>query len=343
MTCLNKYISSKNSNKHLPAIDASDIMAERGDNNFMRYVYRGEEGEVIPREATHIIVGEDCTIILAHAFREHPNIVEIICHAGVKKIETAAFWCCPNLRRVIMLGVIEVEHYAFSSCGTLTDLECGNLEIIKQEAFSRCKSLRIISLISARIVEMNAFIECTDLTDVKFGNKLERFESAAFMDCTSLERITIPLKDGIVAYDDILTKCENLQCVGLVEGELHETIAALHLDEWRNDMNKEIDSINQILPNAPAGDGWADEDAVEDYDAFAGRKARAIRRWIRSLIRKITRYQEEHDRLLNEAATTLQFALPQDIVTKSVLPLLELPSHTFEVEEEESDSDEEQD
>eukprot|EP00985_Skeletonema_marinoi_P002561 scaffold1057_cov203-Skeletonema_marinoi.AAC.9 len=48
--------------------------------------------------------------------------------------------------------------------------------------------------------------------------------------------------------------CANLKHADLVEGEVHETIAALLLEEWRNDMNEEINSINHILPDTPAGD-----------------------------------------------------------------------------------------
>ena len=53
----------------------------------------------------------------------------------------------------------------------------------------------------------------------------------------------------------------NLKHVDLVEGEIHETIAALQLKEWRNDMSEVIDSINQILPTTttPAGSGWEDD------------------------------------------------------------------------------------
>ena len=110
--------------------------------------------------------------------------------------------------------------------------------------------------------------------------------------------------------------------VDLVEGDLHETIAALQLEEWRNDMNEEIDSINQILPTVDAGGGYGGGD---------GEKARAIRMWIRSVIGKIIHYQAEHQRLLDEqVATTLELALSQDIVMNNVLPFLELPSYTFE-------------
>ena len=297
------------------------MMAAEGDNNFMRYVYRGEEDEIIPLGATHIFVGDDSTVILRRAFYEHPNIVEVICHENVERIERSAFYGCPNLRRLIMPGVKEVGDAAFYRCDELEDVECGKLEIIKQGAFCDCKSLWSISLPSARIVAGFAFHYA--LTELKFGSKLERMNDSAIGGCFALERITIPLKD--VRYVD------------LVDGAvLHETVAALQLEEWKNDMNGEIDSINQILPNARVG-GW-------DYDADehrgSGEKARVVRTWIRTVLQKIVRYKAEHERLLNEAATQLQLVLPQDLIMNNVVSFLALPSHSFEVEDE---SDEEED
>ena len=66
-------------------------MSDRGDDNFMRYVYRGEEGEIIPREATHITVAEGVTFVRADAFFGHPFMIEVICHDKVEKIEQYAF------------------------------------------------------------------------------------------------------------------------------------------------------------------------------------------------------------------------------------------------------------
>jgi len=86
-------------------------------------------------------------------------------------------------------------------------------------------------------------------------------------------------------------------------------------------MNEEIDSINEILLDTNAGDGYVRGRGV-------GGKARAIRRWIRSVLFKLAHYKGEHQRLLDEAATTLlHHALPCDIVKKNILPLLELPSY----------------
>eukprot|EP00573_Skeletonema_grethae_P013326 CAMPEP_0201709816 /NCGR_PEP_ID=MMETSP0578-20130828/58303_1 /ASSEMBLY_ACC=CAM_ASM_000663 /TAXON_ID=267565 /ORGANISM="Skeletonema grethea, Strain CCMP 1804" /LENGTH=172 /DNA_ID=CAMNT_0048198809 /DNA_START=108 /DNA_END=623 /DNA_ORIENTATION=+ len=170
-------------------------MAAEG-GNIVRFTYTGADGEIIPRDATHVFV--DAKIIRGRAFYRHPNIVEVICHDKVEKIEERAFYQCPSLRRVIMRGVTIVERFAFYNCIALTDVECGKLEIIGKEAFFNCKSLRSINLPSARIVKYYAFNDCEDLTGVKFSNKLERFECRAFDGCTSLERITIPLKDGMI-------------------------------------------------------------------------------------------------------------------------------------------------
>ena len=191
-----------------------------------------------------------------------------------------------------MPGVKIVEKWAFNFA-PLTDVECGKLEIIEQAAFGRCSSLTSMNLPSARIVGSFQFNRCRALVDATFGNTLERIEEEVFMDCKSLERISIPFKDGLIT-DDIFQGCGNLKHVDLVEGELHETISALHLEEWRNDMNEEIDSINQILPDARAD---------------SGQKSQVIQRWIGSVMRKIIHYKAEHQRVLSEATVLLELAM----------------------------------
>ena len=129
-------------------------------------------------------------------------------------------------------------------------------------------------------------------------------------------------EDSIIAGYDAF-KETRLKHVDLVEGAiLSETIAALLLEEWKDDMSEEIDSISRVLPNTRTG-SWNDP----------GGKAKEIRTWIRSVRRKIVHYKAEHRRYLSEAATALYSALPNDIVIKNVLPFLELPSHTFEGED----------
>jgi len=226
-------------------------MAAEGDRIIIRFNYTDEDRRV-PRDATHVTIAKSVTAISAWAFSGNHNIVEVICDVNLKKVEEGAFDSCTSLRRVIMPGVEVVEEHAFNFCEALTDVECGKLEIIREHAFDKCYSLRSIDLLSAKIVKWAAFDE-TALTDAKFGSTLELIEEIAFVDCPNLERITIPLKDGIITHDSIFQGCANLNHVDLVEGSIHETIAALQLEEWRNDMNEEINSIDQILPTVDAG------------------------------------------------------------------------------------------
>jgi hypothetical protein len=284
------------------------------------YTFTGRDGEIIPPDVTRARIDESVTVIPAAAFEGNPSIEELECHFGVKKFEEYAFWNCPSLTRVIMPGVEEVEDEAFCGCEELRYVECGELKIIGNSAFDGCESLKSIDLPSGKIIKGHAFAGCTDLTNIEFGKKLESIRVGAFFLCPSLERITIPLKDGIITENNIFHLCKKLEQIDLVEGALHETIAALLLEEWKYDMNDEMLSINQTLPNTPAGD-----------DDDVGGKAQAVRMWIRAVLRKIIHHKAQHRSYLNEAATILQLALPQYIVIKNVLPFLELPSYTFEV------------
>ena len=245
------------------------------------YSYRGEVGERIPEEATHITVAEDVIFVRPLAFAHHPNIVEVICHDKVILIGQMAFICCPSLRRVVMPGV--------------------------------------------KVVEMAAFDECKALADVKFGRELGKIKHGAFGGCKTLERIALPLKDRIITHDDTFQGCVRLKHIDIVGG-VHETIAALLLEGWRNDVNKEIYSINKILPRRIFG------------IVHPNGKARIIQRWIRAVLRKIIRYQAEHRRLLEEdVAATLMLGLPHDIVMNNVLPFLALTPYTSAVAEGDGD------
>ncbi|KAK1733518.1 hypothetical protein QTG54_015808 [Skeletonema marinoi] len=167
------------------------------------YIYYGRDGEIIARHVTRVCIHESVTVIPAHAFYKNLDIEEVECHDRVKTVEEHAFCGCFSLRRVIMPGVKVVDRRAFYYCKALTDVECGKLEIIRHRAFMRCESLTIINLPSAKIVENSVFCDCTALTTISFGKELESIEDEAFGGCTSLQRITIPLKDGMLTHDII--------------------------------------------------------------------------------------------------------------------------------------------
>ena len=277
-------------------------------------------GERVPEHVTHVLIDRALKFVPARAFESHLYIEEVICHDGVEKIEEYAFYDCPRLRRVIMPGVKNIEKNAFNICLALTHIECGKLEIIGEGGFRGCPSLNSIDLPSIKVVEDGAFNLCQNLANAKLGKDLESIGERAFRTCRSLERISLPLKGGVINDDGTFQECNKLNQVDLVGG-VQETIAALLMEQWKNDMNEELENINRILPNTPAGNF---------YDV--GGKAQAMKSWIRSVRPKIVHYKAEHRRYLNVAAATLQPALPNDILFKNVLPFIELPSFTFEGE-----------
>ena len=99
-------------------------------------------------------------------------------------------------------------------------------------------------------------IGSSGVQDAEFGEDLETIGSGAFWG-SKLRRIAIPLKDEVFQLSDYgitynqdwynqFHDCPNLRRVDLVGG-IHKTIASLHLESWRNEMNEEIQRIDQIL------------------------------------------------------------------------------------------------
>ena len=163
---------------------------------------------------------------------------------------------CPRLKRLILPGVEFMGEMACDGCSALTYLECPKLEQIGSHAFSDCDSLISIDLPSAKVIEWYAFDDCDAIKKANFGKSLETVEKRALL---FAQVITIPLKNDLFEEEEeeehtIFHGCVNLKIVDLVEADvLHETIAALHLEVWRDDMAAKIGSINQILPNTFSG------------------------------------------------------------------------------------------
>ncbi len=259
------------------------------------FVYMGGQQEV-PRDVKRAkIIDESIDTIPSYAFLSCQQLIEVVGHNKLKKIERQAFDSCPSLTRLTnMNGVIEIKQHAFYGCTALSDLEFDKAEIIGRSAFGSCKSLRSINLPSVRRVGARAFQGCERLTDAVFGEGIEMIESdafnrGAFHGCTALIRIAIPLKDGLVIENYAFNQCHNLSRVDVVGG-IQRTISSLHLESWRDEVKREINQINQALP-------WMVEKTI------------AIREWIRSSINRMDHYKDEHQILLKEATTLLELAL----------------------------------
>ena len=233
------------------------------------------------------------------AFHDNQNLQSVVGHDGVLKVCEWAFGFCRSLQHVKMPGVKIIECSAFNGCRALTHVEFGDkLETVGWAAFDSCESLKQVKFSKLKTIGLCAF-EGSGVQDAEFGEDLETIGSLAFGD-SKLTRIAIPLKDGMFERDDYpdsygkfysqFHRCP-LATVDLVGG-IHKTVASLHLESWRNEMNEEIQRINQVLPGT-----------------VHHKKSRVVVNWIRSVCSRIEHYKAEHRVLLEEATALLELAL----------------------------------
>ncbi len=266
------------------------IMADHavGDDIF---VYTGGRA---PQHVVNAIIDESVDKIENHAFRDNRNLKSVVCHDRLLKVGVWSFADCRSLQRVKMPGVKIIEVRAFYDCRSLTHVELEKLETVGDDAFYFCSSLKWIKLPKVKIIGQGAFAN-SGVEELEFGEDLETIGSSAFWN-SSLRRIAIPLKNDMFQLNDVLGTYTqfhgcNLTTVDLVGG-IHKTVASLHLESWRNEMNEEIQRINQIIPSTDPDD-----------------KADEISQWIQSVIDKIEHYKTEHRAILKDATTRLELAL----------------------------------
>ena len=248
---------------------------------------------------THALIDESVDEIEDLAFYHCENLVQVDTHNGIRRVGKNAFRNCKSLRRINLKSVINIEQGAFNCCENLESVEFGDrLETIGNCAFYRC-SLTNLKLPSIITIGTVAFSICNRLADVELSEHLETIGRGAFCGCDRLQRIAVPLKRDLLEFSDTFEKynqfgrCERLVTVDLVGG-IHETVASLHMERWRTDMNESINRINQVLPTTPAN--------VND-------KTEEMHQWMELLIDKMDRYKAEHCRYVKEGTSLLELAL----------------------------------
>ena len=171
------------------------------------------------------------------------------------------------------------------------------LETIGKQAFTECNSLKHVKLLSITTIGICAFWNSKRLTDIELSERLETMGARAFCGCKRLQRIAIPLKRDLFAFDYIYGNyrqfdgCEQLTTIDLVGG-IDKTVASLHMESWRNEMNGEINRINRVLPSTPARG-----------------KSEVIRQWMELVHDRLDYYKAEHCRYVKEGITLLELAL----------------------------------
>ena len=190
-----------------------------------------------------------------------------------------------------MLHVKNVEYSAFYACWDLEIVEFGrDLETIGESAFDQCTSLGSLKMPCVRRIGRRAFQECA-ITELDLPLELEVVEGFAFAGCQNLARLSMPLKEGMI-QGRAFVGCRRLVRIDLIGG-IHEFVSSLHLEEWRNEANVEINRINEVL-------------------SLAGERADktvAIQEWTQTVLDRIEHYKGEHYAVLREGMTILELAV----------------------------------
>ena len=267
------------------------MMAEAQGDDDEVFVYMGGNQQV-PDGVRRAKIHKSVKIVRARAFYQRRQLISVQFHDGVEIIEKGAFSGCSSLRGAIkLLGIKIIKEHAFQYCNGLMSVEFGDkLETIGLSAFNNCKALSNIKMPSVRTFGNWTFADCYELSDVECGEALRTIEECAFENCPKLKRISLPLK-GDMIRDRVFNECPKLETVDLAGG-IHQTVASLHLETWRKEMNNEINRINRVLPTTDSLD-----------------KTAAIQRWMRSVINRLDHYKAEHHNLMKEATTLLELAL----------------------------------
>lgn len=172
----------------------------------------------ILRGCINTVIPKSVTCIGVCAFDHCNNLSSVEIPANIVKIDSEAFYNCPDLKKVVIPeNVVEMGAGVFSHCEALTSVELSkNIKELPKELFFLCTSLEYIELPSGLIsigtrtfrectglkniyipqsvkyIGDGAFEGCSSLSFVKLPNNIETIDSCAFAACTNLKNITIP-------------------------------------------------------------------------------------------------------------------------------------------------------
>jgi len=112
------------------------------------HIYHGLDGEIVPKDVTHVIVDNSVTVIKKSAFFRCKHLVSLIMGDNVKRIEEYAFCHCSAFRFVRLSKTLEyIGAWAFTGCHSLEALFLpSTVKSIGHLAFNGCRSMRLLIL-----------------------------------------------------------------------------------------------------------------------------------------------------------------------------------------------------
>jgi len=174
--------------------DISIIEVESGNQKFHSF-----ENCLIETQSKELLIGCKNSIIPTDG--------------SVTSIASQAFYCCKDLKNVIIPNCVErIGSYAFFRCESITSISipCGVTKIYSN-TFSRCSSLVCVSLPdSITSIGDWAFDGCVSLKIINIPKNIVDIGSYAFSGCSNITSVTIPKGTLNIGYS-AFSNCKELK------------------------------------------------------------------------------------------------------------------------------------
>ena len=129
--------------------------------------------------------------------------------SAIVSVPAKEFQSCKGLKKIILPSTVRtIEEGAFDKCSSLETLGIGTAVD------------GVVALDQVTLIGNSAFSECISIQKVEFGkfdSRLTKLElkAKAFVGCTALSEIEIPIKDAEKIGASVFENCANLQTIGL--------------------------------------------------------------------------------------------------------------------------------
>ena len=194
--------------KNIPMF--SYTITDTGQVNITGFTDKGKTAAKVTIPAT--IEGKPVVKIESGAFRESPNLKEVVFEEGVEQIAENAFLSCTNLENItfpaslksVGTNIIKNTAWEKKQYESADIIVVNDILVSAKENIAKCEVPD-----GVRYIASGAFYRNTNLSDVKLPGSLEIIESYAFSGCTALKRIEFTDNLKIIGYG-AFSDCEQL-------------------------------------------------------------------------------------------------------------------------------------
>ena len=158
------------------------------------FVYMGEGGPAVPRDAVRVRVHPSFTVIPERAFGHRQKLEVVELHEGLLEIDDIAFYNCVALKSIkIPSTVTRIGQWSFSDCTKLEEIELNEgLTNIGKCAFTNLLTLKQITIpTTVTIIDESVFHDCKRLERLELPEGLLEIRKLAFCNC-NLKNINFP-------------------------------------------------------------------------------------------------------------------------------------------------------